>query len=96
MSIAQQHRKLKRFAQASGFTGFVIAKTVNEGILGFHYDSFDPKLVRKMFKTIKKHTPSGMFLFSIDKTKSVRVDTDKKIVLLADGPLAVKALFNSF
>ena len=95
MSLAQQRKKLKLFAESSGFMGFTIAKTINEGILGFRYDSFDPKAVRKHFKLVK-HTPSGMFLFKAGKNRSIRVDTINKVVLLADGVRAADALSNSF
>ena len=89
-------RKLKQFSDNLGFTGFRLAKTVNKGVVGFHYDTFDVEVLRKVVGKHKKHAPDGRFIFVIEKgTKILRIDTDRQTVILGDGERAYKAIWNS-
>ena len=91
-----QERKLLAFASNLGFENPSVAKTINKGVIGFHYDSFEIKQVLATLGKHKKHNPDGRFIFVIErKQKILRVDTARQLVILGDGERAFNAIFKS-
>lgn len=91
-----QERKLLAFASSLGFENPGVVKTINKGVVGFRYDSFDIKQVRAALGKHRKHNPDGRFIFVIErKLKILRVDTARQLVILGDGERAFNAIFKS-
>jgi hypothetical protein len=90
-------QKVLKFAEALGFTDTRVLKTINKGVLAFGYENFDIKALRAAVGKHKKHDPdTGQFIFVIEKGKRViRVDTNKRVVLIGDGERAFKEIFKS-
>jgi hypothetical protein len=89
-------RKVAKFAEALGFSGVEIVPTVNKGVIGFRYAGFDVGALWSILGRYKKHSPDGRFIYIVEKaSKIMRVDTNKRIVLLGDGEWAYNAIYKS-
>jgi len=102
-------RKTKRisftqFLTDIGFDGIEVAASKNDPALirAFSYESFDTAEVRRTLGKAKAHKP-GLFVFvgrgkdGEGRTflKGMRVDTERKRILLGNGKKAVQALLRS-
>ena len=90
---------LVRFLRSFGFSGIKKQNLSAYGpreAKGATFTSVDPAVIRKQFGRAKIHCPkTGRFLFLLDRTKAIRIDTVNNRVVLANGPPAVAKLRKS-
>lgn len=84
--------RYERFASKMGFINPVLGKTKNpqDEVVGLRFDDYDPHTTRQMLGRCKHHQPNRFF-YRLSKTRAVLVDTERKIILLANSPRAVAA-----
>jgi hypothetical protein len=84
------------FITSLGFSGVSDAKQNNDPdvLRAFKYEDFDPAVVRHTLGRAKKHRP-GLLVFVMKAGRAVRVDSERKRILLGNGKKAVQALLRT-
>jgi hypothetical protein len=85
-----------RYVESLGFHDVAVTYTAKDPkqIRAFTFSEFDPQQTRHTMGRSKRHIP-GLFVFVLKAGRAVRVDTQKRIVLLGNGKNAVKALLRT-
>ena len=84
------------FVESLGFTSVTRARTKSDPqeVRGCHYVSYSAERLHQKLGEAKFHK-AHFFIFILNETKTLRVDTSRKVVLIGNGQRARRAFLRS-
>ncbi len=85
-----------KYVQSLGFSGVAskATKAPKDELRGFTFTGFDVNKTRQTLGKSKAHKPN-LFVFVFSKTRSIRVDTSRNVILLGNSSRALRAFMES-